>query len=145
VHSPASARIKIWHVIRDLSLVTNLRIVSFVLGGFIRVLFGCSTDITGKDKKSDAFRALRKRVERKVTGRGGRRGLKPAIEGYKIWGNEEYDAILLMLLKTNPFMASALTPVRGGFELKAWDPKERSPSLYLKLIPRVPGASSTFA
>lgn len=59
---------------------------------------------------------------------------------YRFFGSEKNDHVkeLILLLKTNPFMASALTPsADGGFELKSFDPdyqKVQKPSRYLKFV-----------
>ena len=58
---------------------------------------------------------------------------------YNLFGNSDYPKQLVLLLKTNPFMASALTESKkdgsgGGFELKSYDPNETNPSLFLRML-----------
>jgi hypothetical protein len=129
VHRPEGASNTVLEAIRDLSLDTNARVIGFTVGasGF--------KNLIGEAKTQATFDSITSGLERRMTGQGGKLGIEPAIDGYKIWGNDRYDTMLMMLLKTNPFMASALTPAaNGGFELKAFDPSEPNPSLFLKLM-----------
>jgi len=54
---------------------------------------------------------------------------------YKFFGREDNQAkALTLLLKSNPFMASALTAKGSGFELKSFDPDEKNPSHFLECL-----------
>ena len=54
---------------------------------------------------------------------------------YKFFGNGiNHAKELELLLKTNPFMVSALTETKNGFELKSYDPKEKKPSRFLQYM-----------
>lgn len=59
-------------------------------------------------------------------------------DDYRVFGNSNYEKQLVLLLQTNPFMASALTECKnggkGGFELKSHDPNEKNPSLFLRIL-----------
>ena len=56
-------------------------------------------------------------------------------ETYRYFGNKKDHAKgLTILLKSNPFFASALTDTEDGFELKSYDPAEKSPSLFLQTL-----------
>uniref|UniRef100_A0A0G4HYY4 Lipoxygenase domain-containing protein n=1 Tax=Chromera velia CCMP2878 TaxID=1169474 RepID=A0A0G4HYY4_9ALVE len=59
-------------------------------------------------------------------------------EDYKCFGNDDFPRQLLLLLKNNPFFASALT-YNDGWELKSYDKNESSPSLYLRLMRTLTG------
>jgi len=63
----------------------------------------------------------------------------PDVSEYKFFGNGNHSTNLEYLLKTNPFMATALTECDSGFELRAFDkddPKAEDPSasLYRQLM-----------
>jgi hypothetical protein len=56
-------------------------------------------------------------------------------KSYKCFGDAENCVNkLIALVKTNPFVASALTETHGGFEIKSYNPKEKNPSLFLKCM-----------
>ncbi len=71
----------------------------------------------------------------------------PNASEYKFFGNGDHSTILEYLLKTNPFMASALTECgSGGFELRAFDkedPRAEDPSatLFRQIVSCLGGAN----
>ena len=74
-------------------------------------------------------------------------GAKIPNPGYKFFGNGNHSKNLVCLLKTNPFMAAALTEARrgDGFELRAYDKndpeaKNASASLYRRIVSCLGGA-----
>lgn len=60
---------------------------------------------------------------------------------YKFFGKCDYVTSLRLLLKTNPFMAPALTELPGGgFELKTYDPEGKPPTtLYGQILSTLSG------
>jgi len=70
----------------------------------------------------------------------------PNPSDYKFFGNGNHSKNLVYLLKTNPFMAAALTEARWGFELRAFDKsdpeaKDASASLFRRITSCLGGAA----
>lgn len=68
----------------------------------------------------------------------------PNVENYNFFSTGSHAKTLQYLLKTNPFMATALTESNGGFDLLTFDPSDPSaknnPSLYRKIMSTLNGA-----
>mmetsp|Transcript_22506 Transcript_22506/g.49028 ORF Transcript_22506/g.49028 Transcript_22506/m.49028 type:complete len:515 (+) Transcript_22506:210-1754(+) len=105
----------------DLNLPSNIKTVSFIVSDKIK------SELPGKPSAylNEANDMVPKQLK-----------VKPVSDTYKFFGGEDRLNHLCLFLKTNAFMAMALTASKkhDGFELKAFDPKEDNPSLFLKLM-----------
>lgn len=65
----------------------------------------------------------------------------PDSKNYKFFGNGDFAKSLILLLKSNPFMAPALTelPDGKGYELKTYDPEVPPSTLYRQILGTLDG------
>jgi len=129
VHLPASESLprKLLGIF-DLNLPSNRDVIKFVLGS------GSITGaVVGKPKAPGSFQGIRdfwiEETKAATT--------SALPENYPFFGCEgQYVQKLALLLKTNPFMASALTldAAKKTFSLVSYDPAEKNPNWYLQMM-----------
>ena len=120
----------------DLNLPSNSDIISYVLrSGPMDKIVG-TPKAPGSLDVAQAFYLTEQAEMQKTTSQvvGGE---------YNYFGSKDARSMtktLGILCKTNSFMAMALTFRRGYFELKAFDPADETPSLYLKMMRTLQGS-----